>query len=64
MSRSAPATASILCALLLAASSPVAQRRDPPRTPADSLIAAIEPLFTAANYDSILSLAAYSIRRA
>ncbi len=65
MSRTAPAIASILLALLLAAQTPVAQRGDPPpRTPADSLRAVVEPLFATARYDSILSLLPAFIRRA
>jgi tetratricopeptide (TPR) repeat protein len=64
MSRTAPALASIFLALLLSARSPVAQRDVRPRTPADSLRAWVEPLFVAADYDSILSLLPAYIRRA
>ncbi|HXV14974.1 MAG TPA: CHAT domain-containing protein [Candidatus Krumholzibacteria bacterium] len=63
MSRTIPAIASLL-ALLLLTPAPVAQRRDPPRTPADSLAARVEPLFVAAQYDSILAIAALYVRRA
>lgn len=62
MSRTAPAIASILLALLLAV--PVTVAQGPPRTAADSLGAAIEPLFVAAKYDSILSLLPAYQRRA
>ena len=64
MPRTVPAIASILLALLLSVQTPVAQRPDAPRTPADSLRAVVEPLFATAQYDSILSLLPAFIRRA
>ena len=68
MSRTNLAVASLLLALLLpalGAQAPVAQRNDQaPRTPIDSLAASVERLFAAAEYDSILSLIPYYIRRA
>lgn len=64
MPRTALAIASILLALVLGAQAPVAQRDRTPRTLADSMAAAVEPLFAAAKYDSILSILPSYLRRA